>query len=120
MSEAVEYLSLLGQNSKDAIHSVEHIREDLAKSWADGKHNVVKRTLKHGEHHTFAEEVEYSTAATSLTVERAINYFADCLQYMKELSKALDMAPDAESAKQLYDGWDVVGAERFPLRYDGC
>ena len=120
MSTAVECLSALGQNSKDALYSVEHIRDDLAKAWADGEHNVVKRKLKHGESHTFAEEVEYSTAARGVTVERAINYFISCLKYMEKLSKALDTAQDAESAKQLYDGWDVVGADRFLIRYDRC
>lgn len=120
MSEAVRFLSLLGQSSKDALYSVENIREDLAKAWADGKHNVVKRKLQRGESHDFAEEVEYSTAARGVTVDRAINYFADCLHHLENLSKALDTAPDAESAKQLFDGWDKVSAEQCLSQYATC
>lgn len=110
MSEAVEALSRLGSTSKDALYSAGNIREDLAKAWANGQHNVVRRKLQYGEEHTVTEKNGYDLAGKGMTVERAVNYFADCLEHLKSLSKALDTVPDKEAAKQLFDGWDKVRA----------
>lgn len=113
MAEAVRYLSLLGQTSKDAIYSAEHIRDDLAKAWADGKHNAVKRGLQYGEQYSATEVNEQSMATKGMTVARAVNYFVECLEYLQELDKALDTTPTKDEAAQLFDGWDVVSSGSF-------
>lgn len=108
MSKASQLITLLGAVSERGEYVAERLREDLAKAWANGEHNVVKRKLDPGEFHTVNEKIAYDTQSKGTTIEKAVNYFAECCGIFQDLSKALDTAPDADEAAKIWDGWDKV------------
>lgn len=108
MSDPPSVLSSLETVSKNAIYSVDHIREDLAQAWAGGGHNTVKRTLEPGQSHTATEINAYSTQASGLGVARAFEYFDHCQAFLWQLSAALESIPDTRTAAMCFDQWDTV------------
>lgn len=69
---AGELLSGIKNISELGEYLAENLRDDLAKSWANGEHNVVKWRLAPGESYTAAENVHYDLESRGATVGKCI------------------------------------------------
>lgn len=105
----VNTLLLLKSKADEGTYPADHIREDLAKAWANGENNVEMRTLKPGESHTFAEKVEGEMAGRGMGVERAVRALESCLACLRQLDIQLQTVPTKEEAAEIWDTYDTVG-----------
>lgn len=112
MATVATSLSYLYAQSEDAVYPARNMREDLAKAWTDGQHNVQKRILAAGEtDHSWAEKQVHKAAGRGMGVERAVSGFEACLETLRGLVTELDQAPTVEQASEIWGAYDKVSLE---------